>query len=159
MTTSDETELRDLLDTARITRVFDSYFRALDEKQFDLSRFERIFTSDAKVVRPNGVAMTGPETIAHSHADSFTRFEGSQHLLTGHHVEIDGDTATLRANMVAIHLWKDMPAGASMLDRSFTAGGVITAELLRTPDGWRIAQVANRILWRTGYSGNIAQTR
>ena len=72
---------------------------------------------------------------------------------------IDGDAAVVRANIVAIHLWKDRPADASMLERSFTAGGVITADLLRMPDGWRIAELENRILWRTGYFGSMAQTR
>ena len=90
---------------------------------------------------------------------SFARFEATQHLLTGHGVDVDGDTATVRANLVAIHVWKDRPAEASMLDRSFTAGGVITAVLRRTPDGWHISEMQNHVIWRTGFFGDMLQTR
>ena len=147
------------LDSARIVAIVDSYFRALDERQFDAAHFRDIFAPDANMVRPNGAATAGADAIAHSHAESFARFESTQHLLTGHHVTIDSDTAAVRANLVAIHLWKDKPADASMLERSFTAGGVLTAQLSRTADGWRITQVENRILWRTGDFGTMLQTR
>ncbi|WP_433560338.1 nuclear transport factor 2 family protein [Nocardia sp. CA-151230] len=147
------------VETARITEVFNSYFLALDEMCFDGARFERIFTCDGRIVRPNGVVVAGPANIAGSHAVSFARFEATQHLLTGHDVAIDGDTADVRANLVAIHLWKDMPVESSMLERSFTAGGVVTADVARTPDGWRMTEVRNRIIWRTGHVGNMRETR
>jgi ketosteroid isomerase-like protein len=153
----DQAEVSHWLDNARIIRVVGSYFRALDEKHFDGSRFRQILAPDARVIRPNGAAVVGPENIADSHARSFARFEATQHLLAGHDVDIDGDTAAVRANLVAIHIWKDRPAGASMLDRSFTAGGVITAALARTPDGWRITRTENDVIWRTGFYGDMLQ--
>ncbi len=150
------TEAGRWLDDAHVIRVVNRYFRALDEKHFD---FGRILAPDARMIRPNGAATEGTANIADSHARSFTRFEAAQHLLTGHDVDIDGDTAAVRANLVAIHIWKDRPAGASMLDRSFTAGGVITAALRRTPDGWRITELKNDVIWRTGHFGDMLQTR
>lgn len=147
------------VDTARIIRVFDSYFRALDERWFEPERMRRIFTATAKVTRPSGDSMTGPDAIAAGHAESFTRFTSTQHLLTGHDVTIDGDTATLRANLVAIHLWKDRPADAGMQENTFTAGGVITAELTRTAEGWRIHRIGNRNVWRTGFFGDMTPKR
>jgi SnoaL-like domain len=153
----DQAEVSQWLDNARISRVVGSYFRALDEKHFDDSHFRQILASDAKVIRPNGAAVVGPANIADSHARSFARFEATQHLLTGHDVDIDGDTAAVRANLVAIHIWKDRPVEASMLESSFTAGGVITAALTRTPDGWRITRMENQVIWRTGFSGDMLQ--
>ncbi len=158
MTLEDQSELNNWLHTARIVQVFNSYFRALDEQHFDVSHFQRIFTDDAKIVRPHGAATVGPEAIAHSHAESFARFKNTQHLLTGHDVTITDHTATVRANLVAIHLWKDSPANASMLESSFTAGGVITADLLQTPDGWRMTSVENHVIWRLGSFRNMLQT-
>lgn len=152
-------EVNRWLDDARIIRVVNTYFRALDEKQFGESRFGQILASDARVIRPNGAATVGPANIADSHARSFARFEATQHLLTGHDVDVDGDTAVVRANLVAIHIWNDRPVEASMLDRSFTAGGVITATLRRFTDGWRISELENHVIWRTGYFGNMLQTR
>ena len=52
MQATDQAELDNWLDTARIIRVFDSYFRTLDEKHFDEPHFRQIFMPDAKVVRP-----------------------------------------------------------------------------------------------------------
>ena len=158
----DQRELDALLATARIVRTLNSYYRAVDERQFDAPLFRRIFAPDGRIVRPNGTETAGPADIADSHARSFARFEASQHLLTGHDVEIDGtagDTAVVRANLVAIHLWKDRPITVRMEDRAFTAGGVVTADLRQTGNGWRITEVRTKILWRTGYFGDLAQTR
>ncbi|MGW5112099.1 nuclear transport factor 2 family protein [Nocardia sp. NPDC004123] len=155
----DQDEVRCCVDTARITKVFNGYFRALDEMCFDVTRFEQIFTGDGRIVRPNGVAVAGPARIAGSHAVSSARFDATQHLLTGHDVAIDGDTADVRANLVAIHLRKGMPVESSMLERSFTVGGIVTADLARTPDGWRMTEVRNRNVWRTGHFGNMIETR
>jgi hypothetical protein len=155
----DQTEVNRWLDNARIIRVVNWYFRALDEKHFDESYFRQILASDARMIRPNGAATVGPASIVDSHARSFTRFEATQHLLTGHDVDVDGNTAAVRANLVAIHIWNDRPVEASMLDRSFTAGGVITAALGRTSDGWLISELENHVIWRTGFFGNMLQTR
>lgn len=155
----DHAEVDHWLDEKRIVRVVNSYFRALDEKHFDESYFGQLLSTDAKMIRPNGAVTVGPANIAQGHARSFDRFEASQHLLTGHDVDIDGDAATVRANLVAVHLWNDRPVDASMLERSFTAGGIITAALIRLADGWRITYLGNQVIWRTGFPGNLLQTQ
>ena len=78
------------------------------------------------------------------------RFESTQHIITSHDVAVDGDTATVRANLVAIHIW---PGARTMLTKPescFAAGGVVTAQLVRTGEGWRISEMSNRVLWRAG---------
>nr|WP_237439880.1 nuclear transport factor 2 family protein [Amycolatopsis rubida] len=142
-----------MLATSRIIRTFNCHYRAVDEQQFDAPRFRRVLASDGKIVRPNGAEISGPADIADSHAHSFARFEASQHLLTGHDVELDGAPAEVRANLVAIHLGKDRPVTVRMEDRAFPA------DLSQTGHGWRITEVRTRILWRTGYFGELAQTR
>lgn len=154
-----QTEVNRWLDEAFIVRAVNTFFRALDEKHFDDSYFRQILTADARVIRPNGAATVGPANIADSLARSFTRFEATHHILAGHDVDVDGDTAAVRANLVAIHIWNDRPVEASMLDRSFTAGGVLTADLRRFPDGWRISKAETRVIWRTGFFGDMLQTR
>jgi len=157
--TAGQPEVNRWLDEALIIRVVNTFYRALDEKHFDGSYLRQILAADARVIRPNGAATVGLANIADSFARSFARFEATQHLLTGHDVDVDGDTAAVRANLVAIHIWSDRPAEASMLDRSFTAGGVITAALRRLPDGWRISKTEMRVIWRTGFFGDMLQTR
>jgi hypothetical protein len=157
--TAGRAEVNRWLDEALIIRVVNTFYRALDEKHFDESYLRQVLAADARVIRPNGAATVGPANIADSLARSFTRFEATQHLLTGHDVHVDGETAAVRANLVAIHIWNDRPVEASMLDRSFTAGGVVTAALRRFPDGWRIFNAEMRVLWRTGFFGDMLQTR
>ena len=157
--TADQTEVNRWLDEGRIVRVVNRFYRALDEKHFDSSYLGEILAADAQVIRPNGAATEGLANIADSLARSFTRFEATQHLLTGHDVDVDGDTAAVRANLVAIHIWKDRPAGASMLDRSFSAGGIVTAALRRFPEGWRISKAEMRVMWRTGFYGDMLADR
>ncbi|MBD1322462.1 nuclear transport factor 2 family protein [Gordonia hankookensis] len=148
-------DLDQWLDSQRIVRLVTTYFRLLDEQDFDEWRFHEIFHDDATIVRPDGSETIGPHHIAASHARNFARFESSQHLLTGHDVQVTGDIADLRFNLVAIHLWKDRPEAADLNDRAFTAGGVVTARLTRLPEGWRITQLQNRVVWRTGYFGDM----
>jgi ketosteroid isomerase-like protein len=157
--TTRQAEVNTWLDEALIIRVVNTFFRALDEKHFDDSYLGQILAADVQMIRPNGAATVGRANIAESFARSFTRFEATQHLLTGHDVDVNGDTAAVRANLVAIHIWNDRPVEASMLDRSFTAGGVITAALRRSPDGWRISKAEMRVIWRTGFFGDMLQTR
>ena len=76
--------------------------------------------------------MTGPEEISASHEKSFTRFEGSQHFVAGHDISLDGSTANVRANLIAMHMWQGSKADANKPDNFFVAGGVIHATLTQS---------------------------
>src|SRR5262245_24094008 len=54
----------ELVNKSEITRVVNSYFRALDEKNFDADHYATIFTTEAKVTRPDGSSLTGPKEIS-----------------------------------------------------------------------------------------------
>ncbi len=148
----------ELINKSEITIVVNSYFRALDEKNFNPQYFSTIFTTEAKVVRPNGSAMTGPEEISANHQKSFERFESSQHLLTGHDISIDGNQATVRVNLVAMHMWQGSKTDASKTDNFFIAGGVVEAKLTYEDEQWKISQTTNNVIWRAGGFKNMLQT-
>ena len=141
-----------------VSRTVTRCFRALDERHFDPEHFSILFADAAEMVRPNGVPTVGPAAISSSHERSFERFEATQHLLSEHDLMLEGNTAVYRANLVAIHIWNDVPSDAPLADRTFTAGGVVTAVLVNT-DRWRISRIENRVVWRLGEFGNMAQTR
>ena len=153
-----ERKVIELIKKSEITSVVNSYFRALDEKNFDAEHFATIFTTDAKVTRPNGSSLTGPEEISSSHQQSFVRFESSQHLLIGHQISVDGNTAVVRANLTAMHMWQGSNTNANKADNFFIAGGVIDAKLVQANEQWKISQVSNTVLWRAGGFKNMAQT-
>lgn len=154
-----EKKLIDLIDKSEITNVVNSYFQALDDKNFDADHFATIFTSDAKIVRPNGATMTGPVEVSKSHTQSFTRFEGSQHILTNHNIAITDEKATLRANLVAMHLWEGAKHDANNPDNFFIAGGVINADLVKSQGQWKISNITNNSVWRGGAFKTMLQTK
>jgi len=152
-------KIAELINKSEIADVLNSYFRALDEKDFDPQQFAAILTADAKMTRPNGMSLTGPEEISASHAQSFTRFESSQHLLTAPDISIDGGTATVRANLVAMHMWEGSKTNANNVDNFFVAGGVIDVTLIQIDGRWKMSQLSNTVIWRAGGFRNMLQTR
>jgi uncharacterized protein (TIGR02246 family) len=157
----DDTSLKltELINKSAVTSVVHNYFRALDEKHFDAHHFASIFTADATVTRPNGASLIGPAEISASHEKSFARFEGSQHLLMGHDVSIHGSEATVRANLVAMHMWQGSKTNANNPDNYFVAGGVVHSELVQTDGQWKISRIRNDVVWRAGGFKDMAQTK
>ncbi len=155
----DSFKITELVNKSEVTGVVHRYFRALDEKNFDAQVFASIFTDQARVTRPNGASLIGPKEISASHEKSFARFEGSQHLLTGHDISINDNKATIRANLVAMHMWQGSHTRANDPENFFIAGGVIHCELVQTDGQWKISQMSNDVVWRAGGFRDIAQTR
>ena len=153
-----EKQIGALVDKLEIIDVVNSYFHAIDEKHFELQDLRRIFTDDAEVVRPNGLTVIGPQEIGASHEKSLARFESTQHILTGHDTQIEGDMASVRVNLIAMHMWVGGNQDARKQDNFFVAGGVITVRLCRIDNSWRISSVANAVKWRAGDFKNMAQT-
>lgn len=151
-------KIAELVNKSEITSVVNGYFRALDEKKFDAQHFVSLFTAEAKVTRPNGMSLIGPEEIRASHQQSFIRFESSQHIVTGHEIQIEGSTATVRANIIAMHMWQGSNTDASNPQNFFIAGGVVRATLAQTDEEWKISQVSNTVVWRAGGFRDMAQT-
>jgi uncharacterized protein (TIGR02246 family) len=153
-----QSKIIELVNQSEITRVVNNYFRALDEKDFDAQHFAAILTPQAKVTRPNGASLIGPEEIRASHEKSFARFEGSHHLLTGHDISVNDNTAIVRANLVAMHIWQGSNTNANKADNFFVAGGVIRAELVQTDGQWKISQLRSDVVWRAGGFRDMMQT-
>jgi hypothetical protein len=79
--------------------------------------------------------------------------------LTAPAISIDGGTATVRANLVAMHMWEGSKANANSTDNFFVAGGVIVATLIHMDGRWRISQLRNTVVWRAGGFRNMLETR
>ena len=152
-------KITELINKCEVTCVVHRYFRALDEKNFDAQYFASIFTADAKVTRPNGASLIGPQDISASHEKSFARFEGSQHLVIGHDISIHGNQATVRANLVAMHMWQGSKTSANNPENFFVAGGVVHSELVQADGQWKISQLSNDVVWRAGGFRDMAQTK
>jgi hypothetical protein len=68
------------------------------------------------------------------------------HLVAGHHVTLEGDTAICRAHSINIHF----PADAARQDTLLAHGNEYRFDCVRTAAGWRIRGWAPRVRWRYG---------
>jgi ketosteroid isomerase-like protein len=77
--------------------------------------------------------------------EQFARLTTTQHLITGHLVEIDGDTAVCTANFHAQHV-----TAVAHGDQNMVLSGHYRFGLVRTGGGWRINSVVMTPTWSTG---------
>ena len=136
-----------------ITEIVHRYFAMLDERKLDADTLSEIFTAEAKIVRPHGSITIGPQAIGESHTHNFRRFRATQHIASGVIITHVSDTeARFRGNLLAMHLWADGQGdpGVDPNENYFLAGGVITGHATLSSHGWRIAEMANTVVWRRG---------
>ncbi|MER6050446.1 nuclear transport factor 2 family protein [Streptomyces sp. BHT-5-2] len=138
-----EQQLRRLTDRADITDLLDRYLRSLDEGVFDEAWGRAFYAEDATAEMPLGT-VRGREAIVARIREGMALFDRTVHLGGNPVVEIDGDRATVRGGQLSTHVLAD---GSEAL---FVSGGHAETELVRTPDGWRIAASALRVVWTRG---------
>ncbi|WP_327436867.1 nuclear transport factor 2 family protein [Amycolatopsis alkalitolerans] len=73
------------------------------------------------------------------------RLAHTQHLIGSLHVTVDGDTAQCTSYVQATHF--------SAAGDTWTTGGRYDDSMVRTPDGWRIAERRFTRQWRHGPEG------
>jgi hypothetical protein len=140
----------ELADRGEITSLLSRYYAVIDDNRIDLAAMESVFTASGRLTRPDGTSTVGPEAIAAAQAVSFARFRSTHHVSSDHVIDLDGDSARLRANLIAMHLWSDEERDPNRLQGHFVAGGVIHAVAARTSRGWRLSDLSLRNSWRTG---------
>lgn len=126
-----------LVDRAEITDLVYRLGACLDEHRFDELR--DLLVDDVMASTPGGTAQGKDAVVAQAtgnHAD----FAGLQHLVTGVLVELDGDRASVRANIVGA-----FSRGAGQPER--VLGGVYRFGVVRTAQGWRFGRIEVRPVW------------
>jgi 3-phenylpropionate/cinnamic acid dioxygenase small subunit len=133
MTTS--TLLHDLTDRQEIADLVSRLGLWLDEGRFDEA--PSILTQDVAVSTPGGQAQGIERVIAqarrnHQHAHL-------QHVITNVLIDLDGDRARVRANLVVT--FADDAISSQQGER-------YRFEALRTAEGWRLSRVEVEPVWR-----------
>ena len=126
---------------------------SLDNHQWDA--LKEVFLPDA-VADLRGELFEGLEAIVAKCASSLEPADNCQHLNGSHWAQVDGDKAIAGCYFIATKYIADTPGGDT-----FTVGGKYIDQMVRTPDGWRIA---HRLLEPSFVDGNpqveaTAQTR
>lgn len=107
------------------------YGTALDTR--DSALLETCFTEDAILEYDAAAPATRAEFV--ERAKGLRRFAVTQHVVTSIAVRIDGDRAAATCYAHAQHV-----RGEHEGRETYLMGGTYTDELIRTPNGWRIAR-------------------
>jgi len=141
-----EADLAELADRLAIQSLLVRYAWAIDTKDWAL--LDSVFTPDAFLdysSNPGGAKGPYPEIRAWLEA-SLAYFPMTQHLVTNIDVVVDGDAATARTLVYN-------PMGAATREgplHHFFLGGRYDDRLVRTAQGWRIAERVETIMWFDG---------
>ena len=136
-----------LVDRACISDVINNYAAGIDMKDWDLFRscFADDLEADFSSVLPIGV---------HHGADSWVDIirnvlkgvDQTQHIITNHSHDIDGNTSRSHAYLQAQHVC----LSSDSEEQHFKVGGFYDYDFARTPGGWKMKRYALHINWTSG---------
>jgi hypothetical protein len=150
MTTTTIPDLQQLSDRAEIIDLVARLGACLDEARFD--DMADLLVEDATVRTPGGQAEGRAAVIAQA-VRSHPADQQFQHVITNVLVDLDGDRATARANLVLhVSVPGDGPAYATAPAPAPRAGigEVYHFRLARTPAGWRLSRIETVPVWLSG---------
>ena len=126
--------LQEVSDRIEIQDLLVRYTRAIDEKDWGL--LDQCFVPDAQLdYRSSGGIQGAYPEVRGWLEKALAPFPMTVHYITNSEVRLDGDRATARTAVLN-------PMGFGNPDGSlhlFTVGAYYVDELVRTPEGWRIA--------------------
>jgi 3-phenylpropionate/cinnamic acid dioxygenase small subunit len=131
-----------LVDRHDVADLLARYARALDQRDWDA--LAACFVPIARYVHPGGV-LEGVDAIVDRCRSALEPLTASQHLLGTVLVEIDGDEGRASSCFQAQHVRTGTPGGDL-----FTIGGSYADRVVRTPEGWRIAEREQTYTWMDG---------
>ena len=142
-----ERELQGLLDRDRIIALMNHYFCTVDDASgLDAEWASGIFSDDVRVEH-RGFTLEGIEDLAVGNRFVREGWERTFHISTNAQIELDGDRANLRAQLLAIHVHPE-----STPPEPYVIAHVFEADALRTIGGWRFQTLNLRPIWSTGQS-------
>ena len=127
--------LEEISDRIEIDDLLIRYTVAIDTKDWEL--LDTVYTPDAKIdyTTSGGIKGEYPEVRTWL-AKALAPFTMTQHLISNSVVQIDGDTATARTMVFNPMGTEDGKGGLKL----FYVGAWYDDKLVRTEDGWRIAE-------------------
>ncbi len=130
-------------DRQAIVDVTIQYCWVLDGKAWD--ELAGVFTEDAVFERSDAPPLRGLPAVRDFIASVLAPLDRSQHLVTNHQVEPDGEGARSRCYFHAQHVREGLEGGAH-----FIVAGSYQDSWTRTPDGWRSRRRLFEVLWSEG---------
>jgi hypothetical protein len=134
-------DIQTLADRAEISDLFVNLGRCLDEHDFD--GLKEVLTEDVVGTTPGGTEEGRDALIAQARRNHES-YERLAHQFNSILVDIEGDTATVRAYVTGSFGHADSAKPVRVLT------GQYRNKLVRTADGWRISELTVRPVFRVG---------
>jgi SnoaL-like protein len=147
-----EQQLQWLVDRASISDLLHSFASALDRQ--DWAAYVGNYADGGFIELPDPKSEAGATFRMEKHQmlslvpKSLGRYRATHHISSNHMIAIDGDSATTRSYLQAVHV-----SGA--LTEHWTAGGWYDCTLTRTDAGWKFASVRLTPVWVAGEIADI----
>jgi hypothetical protein len=138
-------QVAELGDRDEITNLVYRLGACLDDRRFDDMR--ALLVEEATVRTPGGMAEGRDAVIAQARRNHQPD-EPTQHIITNPIVDLNGDRAKVRANLVVnfvapASLDESLPAPP----RKYTLGEIYRFDVVRTTEGWRFSTVETVPVW------------
>ena len=132
-------DLQSVADKIEIHELLARYARGVDTHDWEL--WKSVFTEDAVIdYSLSGAAKGSRDEVAAFLAESFATIPWATHHITNFEVELDGDTAKVRAVFYN-------PMQLPGVDGESATGGYYEHDVVRTPDGWRSRHLVEHPMW------------
>lgn len=135
-------DLREISDRLEIQDLFARYSFAIDDRNWDA--LDQIFTPDARIdYTETGGASGSVAEMKRWLASALERFPRYQHMVATTELRLNGDQATSRTILFNPMVYR----GADEEEQTFFIGLWYRDKLVRTADGWRIAERHETFSW------------
>ncbi|RBY84405.1 nuclear transport factor 2 family protein [Blastococcus sp. TF02A-26] len=128
-------------DVLAVMGVLNRYAWALDTRDWEGLR--EVFAADLRADY-GAFTVAGVDEMVERMRTSHAHVDSTQHLIGGHDVRVDGDTARTRCQVIATLRRAGRPP------RTYRTGAWYADELVRTAAGWRIAVRTATGIWSEG---------
>lgn len=126
-------------DKLEIHELLARYARGVDDKDWALYR--SVFTADAHIDYTSAGAIAGSiDEVADFLEQGFTVIPWSQHYITNVEIDLDGDSARVRAMFFN-------PMQLPGVEGSSSCGGFYHHDLVRTAEGWKSCRLVEESRW------------
>ncbi|UBU15514.1 nuclear transport factor 2 family protein [Nonomuraea gerenzanensis] len=136
-----------------VTQLIYRLYACMDEGRF--ADLHALFSDAISVRTPGGLA-TGRDAVVAQATRGHSTGDRVQHLVHNPIVEVHGEHATVRADVIVTFTPDDTPEGRPAPEPRYTLSERFRYEAVRSPEGWRLSHVDGAPVWAVGTSPRAA---
>ncbi|MEU6998775.1 nuclear transport factor 2 family protein [Nonomuraea sp. NPDC046570] len=131
-------------DRGDITQLIYRLYACMDEGRLDDLR--SVFSDEATARTPGGVA-EGRDAVIAQASRNHSAEERIQHFVHNVLIDVDGDYAGVRADVIVTFSDEAAPEGRLAPEPRFTLSTRFRYEVTRSPQGWRLSRLDATPVW------------